>query len=287
MGDYNVFHHIPWTGAYAIYFFTIGISAALFFFSARSWFASCSILEPIRKPAAYVSFVLLVISGLLLISDLSQPMRFLNTMNPFYMNFNSPLAWGGLNLMSFGIVSALYVFMMWKGNDALAKKLGVVGAVLALGLPIYTGFDLTVHQNRPVWNTPLMPVLFVAMSLVSGAAVAIFLALNNASVTKHLRTYMFWSAAAVAVMLIALMGTTAYGGVGAELTFMSLTSGSLSFAFLWVGVILGTIIPIALLLTPVGTNHVGTLAAAALILVGGFALRYSILIGGQVVQSYF
>ena len=38
--------------------------------------------------------------------------------------------------------------------------------------PVYTGFDLTVHQNRPVWNTPLMPVLFVAMSVVSGAAVA-------------------------------------------------------------------------------------------------------------------
>jgi formate-dependent nitrite reductase membrane component NrfD len=75
--------------------------------------------------------------------------------------------------------------------------------------------------------------------------------------------------------------------VGAELTFMSLTSGSLSMAFLWVGVILGTLVPIVLLLTPVGTNRVGTMAAAVLVLVGGFALRYSILIGGQVVQSYF
>lgn len=287
MGDYNIFHHIPWTGAYAIYFFTIGISAALFFFSARSWFASCSILEPIRKPAAYVSFALLVVSGLLLIGDLSQPMRFLNTLNPFYLNFASPLAWGGLNLMSFGVVSALYILMLWKGNDGLAKKLGVVGAVLALCLPIYTGFDLTVHQNRPVWNTPLMPVLFVAMSLVSGAAVAIFLALNNAAVVRHLRTYMFWSAIAVGVMLVALMGTTAYGGVGQELTFMSMTTGSLSFAFLWVGVILGTVVPIVLLMTPIGTNHIGTLAVAVLLLVGGFALRYSILIGGQVVQSYF
>ena len=47
----------------------------------------------------------------------------------------------------------------------MSRKLAVVGALLALGLPIYTGFDLTVHQNRPVWNTPLMPVLFVALSL--------------------------------------------------------------------------------------------------------------------------
>lgn len=287
MGDYNVFHHIPWTGPYAIYFFTIGIAAALAFYSSRSWFASGSALEPIRKISAYVAMIMLAISGLLLIEDLSQPLRFLNTMNPFYMNFTSPLAWGGLNLMSFGAALAAYIFMMWKGNDALAKKLSVVAAILGMCLPVYTGFDLTVHQGRALWNTPLMPVLFVAMALLSGAAVGIFLGLSNANVVKHLRTYMLWSAVAVGIMLVALLGTTAYGGSAQELTFMTLTSGSLSFAFLWVGVILGTAIPIALLFTPVGTNHVGTLAVAALVLVGGFALRYSILIGGQVVQSYF
>jgi len=32
MLDYNVFHTIAWPGAYAWYFFVIGISAALFFF---------------------------------------------------------------------------------------------------------------------------------------------------------------------------------------------------------------------------------------------------------------
>ena len=92
-----------------------------------------------------------------------------------YLNFTSPLAWGGLNLMSFGLVSVLY-FLAMAGGASHGKALGVLGSLLALGLPVYTGFDLTVHQNRPVWNTPLMPVLFVAMSFVSGAAVASFLA---------------------------------------------------------------------------------------------------------------
>ena len=56
----------------------------------------------------------------------------------------------------------------------MSRKLAVLGSLLAVGLPIYTGFDLTVHQNRPVWNTPLMPVLFVALSLVSGACGGFF-----------------------------------------------------------------------------------------------------------------
>jgi formate-dependent nitrite reductase membrane component NrfD len=285
MGDYTIFHHIPWGGTYAVYFFTIGISAALFFFSALSW--ARAEYEPLRHSAAYASFALLVVSGVLLIADLSQPLRFFQILNPFHLNLTSPLAWGSLNLMAFGVVSLAYLWTLRKGNAGLAKQLSVAGGLLALGLPVYTGFDLTVHQNRPVWNTPLMPVLFVALSLVSGAAVATFLAAGQERVLNALRSIMLWSAGSVAVMLVSLMGTTWFGGTGQELTFMILTSGSLSLAFMWLGVILGTAVPIGLLLAPVGHRSTGVLLSGALLLVGGMALRYSILVGGQIVQTYF
>lgn len=287
MGDYNIFHHMPWSGAYAIYFFTIGIAAALFFFAAKSWFPSGKVFEPIRLPAIYTSLALLAFSGLLLIDDLAQPMRFINMMNPMYLNFTSPLAWGGLNLMSFGAVLVLF-FLAMKRNDAVnAKRLGVIGSVLAVCLPVYTGFDLTVHQGRPVWNTPLMPVLFVALSLLSGAAVATFLAKGNAEILGRLRAYMLWSGGAASVMLVALLGTTSYGGVGQELTFMFMTSGMLGLVFVGLGLLLGTAAPLALLLTPSGQKQQTIVIAALLLLVGGMALRYSILIGGQIVQTYF
>lgn len=285
MGDYNVFHAIPWTGAYAIYFFVIGISAALFFISTLGWFRAE--YAPIRNSAFYVSFLLLVVGGLLLIGDLSQPMRFLNILNPLYLNFDSPLAWGGLNIVSFGLVSVAYLLVTRKGDEAMAKKLGVIGSLLAAGLPIYTGFDLTVHQNRPVWNTPLMPVLFLGLSLVSGFAVASFLAMKNEVLLKVLRQKMLWSAGAVAAMLISLLGTTAYGGVGAELTFDILTSGSMGMLFVGLGMLLGLAAPMALMLAPFGRQQVGIALAALLLLAGGMALRYTILVGGQIVQTYF
>jgi formate-dependent nitrite reductase membrane component NrfD len=284
MGDFNIFHHIPWSSAYSIYFFVIGISAALFFLSTLSWFSES--FMPLRSNAFYVSFVLLVAGGMLLIHDLSQPFRFLNILNPLYLNFTSPLAWGGLNLMSFGLVSVLYFLALRTGSE-YGKVLGVVGSLLALGLPVYTGFDLTVHQNRPVWNTPLMPVLFVAMSVASGAAVASFLALGHERLLNWLRTIMLWSAGAVAVMLVSLLGTTAYGGVGQELTFMMLTTGSLGSVFLGLGIVIGLALPMVLLLVPFGRSHTGIMAASVLLLVGGMALRYSILIGGQLVQTYY
>jgi formate-dependent nitrite reductase membrane component NrfD len=287
MGDYTVFHNMPWSGTYAIYFFTIGISAALFFFSTRSWFPTGQALVPIRTSAAYVSFALLAFSGLLLIGDLSQPMRFFNMMNPAYLNFTSPLAWGSLNLISFGVVSALYVMALKKKDEKNAKLFGVIGSVLALGLPVYTGFDLTAHQGRPIWNTPMMPVLFVAMSLVSGAAVASLLAKGKEVALARLRWHMLWEGGAVGVMLIALLGTTAYGGSGSELTFMFMTTGNLGLIFVGLGILLGTAAPIAVLLSSFGRQQTGIVAAGGLLLVGGMALRYSILIGGQIVQTYF
>lgn len=285
MGDFNIFHHMPWSSTYSIYFFTIGISAALFFMSTLSWYRAE--FKALRASAFYLSFVLLAVSGLLLIGDLSKPARFLNIMNPAYLNFTSPLAWGGLNLLSFGAVSVAYFFTMRKNDEDLSRKLAVLGSLLALGLPIYTGFDLTVHQNRPVWNTPLMPILFVALSLVSGAAVASFLPGTNEKLLVMLRRFMLWSAGAVAAMLISLLGTTAYGGTGQELTFMFMTSGALGGIFIGVGILLGTAAPILLLLAPFGRQQGGVMLAALLLLVGGMALRYSILVGGQIVQTYF
>lgn len=285
MYEYEVFHDVAWHGTYALYFFTIGIAAALFFFSAKSWFTPAFV--PVRASAAYAAFVLLVVSGLLLIGDLSQPARFLNILNPLYLNFDSPLAWGGLNLVSFGLVCVAYLYVMRSGNESMAKKLGVLGSLLALGLPVYTGFDLTVHQNRPVWNTPLMPVLFVALSLASGAAVASFLAIKNEETTRRLRLYLLWSGGAVAVMLVSLLGTTAYGGSQQELTFMLMTTGSLGMIFIGLGIVLGTAAPIVLLLAPFGRQQMGLMAASLLILVGGLALRYSILMGPQIVQTFF
>lgn len=174
MGDYVWFHDVSWHSAYAIYFFVIGICAGLSFFSFLSWHKPE--LAGLRKPAAYGAFVLLGVGGVLLIGDLSQPLRFLNVLNPAYLHFSSPLAWGSLNIMAYGAASVAYLLMLRKGDEKNAKLLALVAAVLALGLPIYTGYDLSVHQSRPVWNTPVMPALFVALAMTSGAAISSLLA---------------------------------------------------------------------------------------------------------------
>lgn len=287
MGDYVWFHDVSWHSSYAIYFFVIGILAGLSFLSYGSWLTPA--LRPLREKAAYISLVLLGVGGALLIADLSQPLRFLNTLNPIYMHFTSPLAWGALNITAFGACSVLYILALRKGDEKRGKLLATVTALLALGLPIYTGYDLSVHQSRPVWNTPVMPVLFVALAIASGSAVGSLLAGSNEAAQKLLREYMLWSTAAVGVVLIAILGTTNYGGSAEELTFQILTSGTMGLIFVGFGILAGIAAPVALmLLVPVGQQQRGILMiSAVLILVGSAALRYAILIAPQQLQTLF
>jgi formate-dependent nitrite reductase membrane component NrfD len=285
MGDYVWFHDVSWHSAYAIYFFVIGICAGLSFFSFLSWHRPE--LAGVRRSAAYLSFALLVVGGMLLIADLSQPLRFLNTLNPFYLQFTSPLAWGALNIAAFGICSVLYLLALRKDDPKRGRLLALVVALLALGLPIYTGFDLSVHQSRPLWNTPVMPVLFVALAMASGAAVSSLLAGGNAAAQATLRQYLIWSVGAVGVILVSMLGTTNYGGAAEELTFILLTTGSVGLTFVGLGIVAGTVAPLALLVAPLGRQQGAVMLAALLVLLGSAALRYAILMVPQQVQTLF
>ncbi len=286
MGDYVWFHDVSWHASYAIYFFVIGICSGLAFLSYGSWITPA--LRPLREKAAYLSFALLAVGGVLLIADLSQPMRFLNVLNPAYLNFSSPLAWGSLNIVAFGIASVLYLMALKKGDETPRTKLiATVTALLALGLPVYTGYDLTVHQSRPIWNTPVMPVLFVALAIASGSAVGSLVAGGNEAARKVLHQYLLWSTAAVGVILVSILGTTNYGGAASELTFVILTTGTMGLIFVGIGILAGTAAPVALLLAPVGHKQSGLMLSALLVLVGSAALRYALLMGPQQLQTLY
>ena len=68
---------------------------------------------------------------------------------------------------------------------------------------------------------------------------------------------------------------------------MFMTTGALGGIFLGLGVLLGTVAPMLVMLAPFGHRQGGLRFAALLVLVGGMALRYSILVGGQIVQTYY
>ena len=125
------------------------------------------------------------------------------------------------------------------------------------------------------------------MAIASGSAVGALLAAGNAEAQKVLREYMLWSAGAVAVMLVSIMGTTNYGGAAEELTFALMTSGTMGLIFVGVGFLAGSVAPAVLLFAPIGRSQGVVMVSALLILVGSAALRYVLLMAPQQVQTLF
>ena len=285
MFDYTVYHTIAWPGTYALYFFVIGISVTLFFFSALSWYREEFL--PLRRSALYGSFALLVLGGVLLIADLSQPLRFLNILNPAYLKFDSPLAWGSLNLISFGLVSAVYLLMIYKGEDANGKRLAVLGALLGLGLPIYTGLRPHGPPAPPGLEYPAdagAVRLPVAALRVGGGLLhdpgqreaqghdpqphALVRRGDRGHAGLPARHHSLWRLRGRDHLPV---HDHRADGPGLHRSGHAARSGRTP----------------GLLLAPIGRQPIGMMAAGALLLVGGMALRYAILIGPQIVQTYY
>ncbi len=125
------------------------------------------------------------------------------------------------------------------------------------------------------------------IAIASGSAVGALLAAGNAEAQKVLREYMLWSAGAVAVMLVSIMGTTNYGGSASELTFMIMTTGTMGLLFIGVGFLGGSVLPALMLFAPIGKSQGVALVSALLILAGSAALRYVLLMAPQQLQALY
>jgi len=289
----TVFHVIPWGASYALYFFLIGMSAGAFILSMLPHVCPGEgKYMPLSKTSWVISFILLLITGPILIFDLTTPGRFIYLFFPNYWHMSSPLMWGTLLLMGMGLFSILYGWALYTQNP-LVKLFGTIGGLFAIGLPIYTGFDLAVHPGRPVWHSAVISPLFLILSLSSGVGLVSLIAyfINKDALSKELleglRNILLFSATATFVMLLAQSVVLAYGG---EEEHYTLTLIYANYGFLYWGIswLLGTFRPLGILLAPrFGASTNGIAIASALIILASYSLRHIILLSGQLIQQVY
>ena len=160
----------------------------------------------------------------------------------------------------------------------------ILSAVFALATSIYVGFLLAVVKCRPFWNTPLLPVLFVTSSLSTGIS-ALTLAGSAAgglhvpaAVSGILHSGELWLLAIevlmVAFYVVIMENSLPQARVGAR----RLVAGDVAALF-WIGVVmLGLLLPLALMAARVSLPPA---FLSALVLIGGFSLRYCVLSAGS------
>lgn len=297
MFEYMPMNIAPWGIEIVIYFFLIG-TAAMTFAVAAGPATFGRVAEPFRNfevIGAIATLVLLAIVVPLLIGDLSQPQRFLNPI--LHFRWTSPLSWGSLFLPMFGASIIAFLYGRYTDHPHIKRWGGIIGSLLALSMPLYTGLDLMVNQARELWANPTIPVLFVVLSITSGAALVSLLLLAagkfSADSARLVRFILAFSLGVTLFLFLGLVQTMVYGSEELQQAWTAINS-EFSLKFWWLGLGVGVLIPLALAIGPMVLPQMNFATSPAVVTltgvlgaIGAYTLREVIIYAGQLPQLYY
>ena len=299
-------HHWGWL--VAIYLFLGGMGAGAFLIAAiielsgaRYWQKYC----PTTLAGAGVSGPLILAGTVLLIFDLGAGLREPWRILYMFTNYQSVMTWGIWILTLFLPLAFLYgileVMHVHPGVLARVRKrlrflpetlpyrrikrvVCSVGAVLAIGTAIYTGVLLSVVQAVPLWNTPILPALFLVSAISTGMGLAFDLSATLAIPEIHRRfkhmplIHMIFIGLEIALLALLLVTALNQGGEAAESAKLILV-GNRSVIF-WVLVVgFGMVYPFMVHVYAYARHSHGYLSgilSGAGIVIAGLFVRYLI-----------
>jgi len=303
-------HLHVWGWEVVIYLFLGGLAAGLLVMSA---IANFSMRKPEEKDQAFCfkgpffACLILVIGVFFIWLDLGRKFNFFW----LYLSFEplSPMSWGSWALAITIPISGLYglsavpdTYKGWLKFDILKKvsaklnpfvrKLAVMNFGLGIFIGIYTGVLLSAFVARPLWNSSILPVLFLNSALSTGAALAIIMA-KRTSVKLYFTKIDIWLIfSEIVIILLFFYGH--YASAAAQrksiIPFFSFNGDHILYgtAILMVAILL----PLALVIEmfDVKDDIVHDLTkkqisrmkvSAAMVLAGGFIIRLAIVYAGQ------
>ena len=248
------------------------------------------------KPMARVSGLLaiaLLLGGLaVLVLDLGRPDRLVVAMTNY--NFKSIFAWNILLYNGFIGIVGVYIYLQMERNvpKVLLKSVGIFAFVWRLLLTTGTGSIFGWLVAREAYDAAIMAPMFIAMSLSFGLAFFILVSLTVNGLTgrpfggallARLGRLLAIFAAAVLYFTIVQHLTGLYASEHHAYERYILMDGGVYTQLFWVGhVLLGNLLPMFLLFHPaMSSKRPAIILASLMIIVGGIAQLYVIVIGGQ------
>ncbi|MDY6855989.1 MAG: NrfD/PsrC family molybdoenzyme membrane anchor subunit [Thermodesulfobacteriota bacterium] len=178
---------------------------------------------------------------------------------------------------------ALYKF---SGPDA-AFPLGIVMYVISFLCIIYGGFAMSYVNAIPLWNTPLLPVLYVVSGLWGGAGLAMGVALGTSDsvMMAIVETWVRILLISFLFLVIVYLWTMTYGMPAGKQSVSVILRAPLAPLFyvgvLWIGIFVPLMVVIYAFAVGIETVPSYLLVMAILFeLVGDLCIRYCILKGG-------
>jgi tetrathionate reductase subunit C len=246
--------------------------------------------KPLGKIGVVMATCLLMIAPMILLIDLEQPLRFWHLI--FYLRITSPITWGTFLLSLYPMNCMIYGYFMFKGDMKKTKIFGLIGIPLALLVHGYTGFILALGKARVLWNTAIMPPIFLVSAMVSGLALMILVVIikdfilqrgkePNRDLIYALGKFLVASIVLDLILIGMDLSVLLTSTTEAYRAALMLLNGPFSFLFLGVELMAGAVIPLLLFLSPFTKRWIPAYAVASiLVMVGIFAMRCIMVIGG-------
>lgn len=286
-----------WEWWLIFYFYLGGIAAGSYFMAALIEMVGSEQDRELAKVAYYIAFPLVLLCTVLLILDLGRPERFWHMMiqsetwlpmfkywSPMSIGSWALAIFGGLSFLSFvGVLAEDGRFGLGRFSG-LARRLhhgpiGVLFELLAAGVGFfiasYTGALLTA-TNQPFWSdSPVLGGLFLASAASTGIATMVLLRRRSAAhdSLERLETADAWAIVLELAMLAAFL-------ISLGALALPLIRSSYGLLLLVGTAGIGLLLPLLLRFMP-GLGSRRMTIAAVLVLIGGFVLRYSVLMAGQ------
>ncbi len=271
-------------------FLIVAASGALNVSSIGTVFGK-AMYKPLSRLSNVLSLTLLTGGLMVLVLDLGRPDRIIIAMT--YYNFKSIFAWNMILYNGFFVIVGAYLWTLMDHKvKGYSRTAGMAAFLWRLTLTTGTGSIFGFLVAREAYDAAIMAPMFIIMSFSFGLAFYLLVLmaaytwtgrpLGDAVVTR-LKNLLGVFVSAVLYFVLVYHLTNLYVTEHHGVERFILLDGGVYTQLFWVGqVIIGGVIPLLIFFTPAFAKSRAVLSlGAVLVIVGGLAQMYVIIIGGQ------
>jgi len=285
---------LVWDALIAVYPFFSGIAAGAYITSTLPVLFKRDELKEVSLLALLISWATLIASPVPLLLHLGFPWRAGNIFA--FPQVSSPMALFGYLWIVFLVLATISIIVYnwfysapWFKN--LSTVLAGIGVIVAILFSGYIGFIFGSNKAVELWYNPIIPISFILSAILSGLALVAILyvvvwrlsrmEVNKAALNAMGRIVWWILLLEVAFVGVEMLVRTYMQTAGWRILHNILME-QLGLSYFGVQLILGGIIPLIILSSKRATSSAGLMSIMSLlILIGVFAYRWNLVIGGQ------